>query len=728
MPDVDYRVQPITFERGVNESVEASLLPAGAAVRLRNWAADPSGNLRVRPHWRKAVTTGAPATRTGKGAAAYTRTNKPVVVQSNTGVNTASTTTINVPVSWPRGSQTARNLLVMRVLAGHTTSTTPISGVTISGGSWVSAITKNSDATAPGQFAGIYYIQDNPGNVPSVSVTVTGAASTPKFLFVEISEWANMAYSMDFDSTPDPTLTSSNSGNSASVTWANPLQPAGAENPQPRLDIAAAIVSAVGNFTPGTSPNDYTETADRTAGGVATAGCFSRVASDKTLAFNQTVSTAGYWISIAAAFKAATNVDEMPYIVAASTQTSPAAYKMYYINRSQLASGGTWTLADTFETGNTAYLDPPVAWANGLGSLFYANQYFDAIHRWDNISTASAITGAPAGRTLAFHKNRLWSGGSTFAPTRLFYSEINDYNDWTGLSGTNYIDIATDDGEPIEDVVSFGSYLLIGKRNSLWLLSGSSEDDFSLSKLSGGGCAPGRSMVATPYGAIVAGRTGVWLVTGEGSVESLSRAIVKNYASTGYMSASFASDVASICDSATGYIWSINMNTGVWAEERVDSTTECPAYITQSNELQLFSPKSATIGSLVSYRTLPANTRTKDFDTLTETFEAITPELWPVGNTVKITPRHLFVRVRQRGGTSEHAGLTITPYYEGWEGTAQTFGPQDEAGVYRYRFDLGERRGVNYAQFKFSQTVPSGQASVVDIEEVEFGFNVEQVR
>jgi hypothetical protein len=194
------------------------------------------------------------------------------------------------------------------------------------------------------------------------------------------------------------------------------------------------------------------------------------------------------------------------------------------------------------------------------------------------------------------------------------------------------------------------------------------------------------------------------------------------------MSVSFANDVGSICDESSGYIWSINMNTGVWAEERVDSTTEAPAWVTQSNELQLFSPKAATVGSLVSYRAVPTDTRTKDFDSLTETFEALTPELWPVGNTVKITPRHLYVRVRQRGGTADQTGLTITPYYEGWQGTAQTFGPEDAAGVYRYRFDLGERRGINYAQFKFSQTVPSGQASVVDIEEVEFGFNVEQIR
>jgi hypothetical protein len=406
---------------------------------------------------------------------------------------------------------------------------------------------------------------------------------------------------------------------------------------------------------------------------------------------------------------------------------------LYYIDRNNLASG-TWASADSIllsTPGATSAV--PLAFAAGLDSLFYTTNYFDTIRRWNSISgdtSQKVVANSPAGRALAFHKNRLWSGGCNFAPTRLFYSEINDYTDWSGTAGINYIDISSDDGEPIEDLISFGSSLLIGKRNSLWLLSGSDEADFTLSRLTGGGCAPGRSMVATPYGAVVAGKTGVWLVGADGGVQLLSRGISKNYAMTGsYMSVAFVNDVVYVCDNGNGTVWTLNMNTGVWAEEVVDSATgvEKPAFVTHSNELLLFTPKQSTVGSLVSYRS-QTDTRGKDFDSLSETFEAITPEVWPVGNTVKITPRHLYVRVRQRGGTADQTGLTITPYYEGWEGTAQTFGPEDAAGVYRYRFDLGERRGINYAQFKFSQTVPSGQASVVDVEEVEFGFNVEQIR
>lgn len=732
MPDSDYRIQPLTFERGVNESVEPSLLPAGAAVRVRNWISDPSGNLRCRVGWQKASTTGSiPSTRVGRGAARFAKPNKPTLIQSAYHIVTSNGSSITTSVDWTKNTKQG-TLLVMRVMGGHLTNTTAFSVTTPSGG-WGPAVVASRSGTAPGQFAGIYYISNNNGSQANVSVTATGASGVSKTLFVEISEWANMepdwSYGQGIYSggagNNDPGTTSINTGNTASVTWGNPPGKL-PENLTPRLSIAAAWVSAVGNFTEGTNPNDYKKAYDmNTAAG--TVGAWQRVWTDANLSFNATISTAGPWTTVAMAFQGTTLASENQYIVAALADTDNVfgnQYKLFYIDRNNLSSG-TWSLIENL------YIDSnnkPMAFAAGLDNLFYCTRDFPCIESWNSISDATSIIGSPPGRALCFHGNRLWSGGSDFTPTRLYYSNINNAEIWSGESGLNYIDISTDDGEPIEDLISFGSNLLIGKRNSLWLLSGSDENTFVLNRLTGGGCAPGRSMTSTPYGAVVASRTGVWLVTADGSVESLSRAISKSYAPAGYMSVSFANDVVSICDDATGYIWSFNMNTGVWAEERVDSSTERPAYITQDNELQIYSPKSATVCGPIAYRALRSSTRNKDFDTLSETFEALTPEIWPVGNTVKITPRHLFVRVRQRGGSSDHAGLTITPYYEDWEGTAQTFGPEDSAGVYRYRFDLGERRGINYAQFKFSQTVLSGQASVVDIEEVEFGFNVEQVR
>lgn len=723
MPDGDYRVQPITFERGVNESVEASLLPTGAATRIKNWAADPSGGLRARVPWAKGSATGAslPATRLGRGAANFSRPIKPTQVQSNYAIQTTTSTTVSATSAWAQPTQ-AGNFLIMRVVAGHLSDTTAISSISIPAG-WSTAATASRSGTAPGQFVGVYYIQNAAAGASNVTVSVNGSTTAAKTLFVEVSEWANMSTSWSYGAANDNTTTSSNTGSTSPVTWANPSSYSVTDS-TPRLSIAAAWVSAVGNFTQGTTPNDYIEAYDlnTTAG---TVGAFQKTASDTMLAFNSTISTAGQWLAVAVSFKGASSVAEEQYIATALAKTSiPISYELFNIDRSNL-SAGTWSKFDSFEVANTDY---PIAFAAGLGSLFYSAPNFSNIRRWDNIATAGPVYGAPSGRAIAFYSNRLWSGGSTFAPTRLFYSEVNDYTDWTGTAGLNYIDISTDDGEAIEEIISFGSALLIGKRNSLWLLTGSTEADFSLSRLNGGGCAPGRSMAATPYGAVVAGKTAVWLVSSEGTVESISRAIGKSYTSTGYMSTSFVNDTVSICDSYDGHIWSFNMNTGVWAEEKIDSTTECPAFINHSNEIQFYSPKASTITGPLAYRSFPSATRGKDFDTLTETFEAITPELWPVGNTVKITPRHLYVRVRQRGGNSAQTGLTITPYYEAWEGTAQTFGPEDEAGVYRYRFDLGEKRGINYAQFKFSQTVPSGQASIVDIEEVEFGFNVEQVR
>jgi hypothetical protein len=212
----------------------------------------------------------------------------------------------------------------------------------------------------------------------------------------------------------------------------------------------------------------------------------------------------------------------------------------------------------------------------------------------------------------------------------------------------------------------------------------------------------------------------------------ISPTISSSYGMTGdFMSGSFINDVYYVCDEGSGTVWALNMrtNTGAWHEERLSSpTTEGPAVLYNHDDMQLYAPQAATVGSLLNYRLMPGTARGKDFDTLSESFEAWTPEIWPVGPEAAITPRYLYLKIRQRGGDAGDGGLVITPVFDGRTQTARTWTPQASAGVYREQISIGEERGVSSVQIKFTQTLASTDAAVLDIEEATLGFNVEAIR
>lgn len=51
----------LTFEKGVLEASEGSMIPPGFAVQLENWIPEPDGSLRTRSGWQKGSTTSIPA-------------------------------------------------------------------------------------------------------------------------------------------------------------------------------------------------------------------------------------------------------------------------------------------------------------------------------------------------------------------------------------------------------------------------------------------------------------------------------------------------------------------------------------------------------------------------------------------------------------------------------------------------------------------------------------------
>jgi len=418
--------------------------------------------------------------------------------------------------------------------------------------------------------------------------------------------------------------------------------------------------------------------------------------------------------------KTATTFD-INYLVANAESSD---YKVYFKGAADLTTGA-WSLIDTV-TPATAVVSDPVAFATGFNRTFYTNHRFATLRAYNPTSGASeSITNGPAGRCVAVHKNRVFVGGTVVNFYRLYYSNINDETTW---GANDYIDIGRDDGEPIEEIVPFRNALFIGKKTSLWYLSGSGPDTFSLTRLPTGGIAPGRSLMPTPYGVICAGNKHIWMADSSGEVTLISRPVSDTYAITTWASMSFINDVVSIVDAGTGTVWSLDLSTGVWYQEKHDNTAEAPAVLYNYDYTQLMAPRNGTTGTLLSYRNIPGSSLQKDFDTLSTTYKVWTPEMWPVGPGTKITPRHLMYKVRQRGGTVSETGITVYTYGNGAEIHRDVIGPWPDTGVYRERLDVGGASGIDYIQFRFEQTVPSGQTAVFDIEELMFGYDVEPRR
>lgn len=402
---------------------------------------------------------------------------------------------------------------------------------------------------------------------------------------------------------------------------------------------------------------------------------------------------------------------------------------VYHVLKSNPA--GAWTTLEAVAVGSGA--SNPVSFALGNGRAFYTHKAFGGVRQWDGTAAAAGIAGSPAGaRGVAFHKNRIFAASSSAAgqAARLFYSNLEDGLTW-GV--TSYIEVGKDDGEALEALASYGDYLLIGKENSLWLLSGAGPSSFQLHQLEDGGCAPGRTLVATPKGVVVVGREQVWLFAG-GPPQLISGAIAASYGMTGtWMSAAYLDGRCYITDQGQNKLWTYDLARQAWSIETMPSVAEDPVALTSQGDYLLAAPSAATVSSGLIYRRLPppAGVRAKDFDTHTEAFRLVTPELWLGGPQRPFTLRHVELQLRQRGGNAGQTGLTVTPTIRDQDGVslgigAQTIAPRAAAGVFRTRLDFG---ATGYScQLALTQTLASGEAALFDVENVRLLYDLEGYR
>jgi hypothetical protein len=100
--------------------------------------------------------------------------------------------------------------------------------------------------------------------------------------------------------------------------------------------------------------------------------------------------------------------------------------------------------------------------------------------KWDGTTFANQAGSPPIAKYIRVHKNRMFLAGNPTNPSRLYFSELGDPENWPVLY---FIDIGKGDGDKITGFGVLLDNLVIFKTNSIWVLQGDSPSNFVLRKV-----------------------------------------------------------------------------------------------------------------------------------------------------------------------------------------------------------------------------------------------------
>lgn len=333
--------------------------------------------------------------------------------------------------------------------------------------------------------------------------------------------------------------------------------------------------------------------------------------------------------------------DAVDFYIVMAVATDATTYRVYRIPRDEIASG-TWELIDTVTDASDS--NAFVSFAQGAGNLIWTASTLNYPRAIElaTLSNSNIIDMLGlAGRTAAYHKDRMFIAGSSQNPSRVYFSDIGLPTDFTTV--TDFLDIGGDDGEAIQDLSSVEGLLLIPKTNRAYLVSGSGIESFFVNELSGGTAAVGRSAIRTPYGTILAGTDDIWVVQG-GGVDPMSRPLGAGYVITGTTSSAYAQDSVLVCDSGSEQVWRVNLVTGAWARETVTGD-DAGVYIVFSLNGRIYYGVNGSSDTVGGTRKL-SDPRTYDENTGGTNFIGATGRVSLLGPSAKYTPRWLFIQAR----------------------------------------------------------------------------------
>lgn len=156
----------------------------------------------------------------------------------------------------------------------------------------------------------------------------------------------------------------------------------------------------------------------------------------------------------------------------------------------------------------------PFRFAPFLNKGYFANGV-DPLIEFDG-QEFSENTKAPVGRFIEVKDNVMYISGDIQHPSRVYYSEIADTDDWTGWDEiTNHFEVLTDDGDSITGIVRQNGNLVIFKNNKIFVLYGTDSSNYVLREMhSNIGCIAPGSIVNVLNNVFFLARDGIYIFDG----------------------------------------------------------------------------------------------------------------------------------------------------------------------------------------------------------------------
>lgn len=179
-------------------------------------------------------------------------------------------------------------------------------------------------------------------------------------------------------------------------------------------------------------------------------------------------------------------------------------------------STGVWT-----EIGSSALsVDDDCSFAIWQDICYIFNGTVQKQYNGTNLTNVAGTP--PAGRYVVFRKDRLYVAGVDANPNILYYCETGDPTTWN--TGSNFIQIRSNDGDKITGILPLGDNLVIYKNNSVWLLAGTSDSDFFLTQVSQNiGCMAPKTLIGDKQLHYFLHRMGVYAFNGADTVKISSK-------------------------------------------------------------------------------------------------------------------------------------------------------------------------------------------------------------
>lgn len=200
-----------------------------------------------------------------------------------------------------------------------------------------------------------------------------------------------------------------------------------------------------------------------------------------------------YWANVS-------NVKTQKIVVFDNQATSKAWF--------QSAGGGAWTELAKDGTATAPTNVTRVSYEIFNDDLIMAftddNAAGRAPVKWNNQeggNTYKPLGGTPPNlKFVRKHQGRIWGAGDPTRPDRLHFSGPGNHEEWQGDGDSGAMDIDPGDGDPSGITAIFPSFknnLIVAKRNALYIVTGSTPDDYKVTPISKGiGCISHNSCVA----------------------------------------------------------------------------------------------------------------------------------------------------------------------------------------------------------------------------------------